>query len=241
MVIENYDRLQFRVWNGKTKSYLKPIEVDELTVFLLCHFSSDYIVEQSTGLKDANHNDIYEGDVVYIPSEDVFGKVCWDRITARFTVIYEDICTDFDHLSGGDLEVFGNIHEFNFYIKDEAEEVTLDRLIGKTINCINGLHKGSEEIIFGCTDGTVYKMYHPQDCCEQVDLDDFYGDVQDIMNSPILKAEVRTNNDNPKETCDESCTWTFYTLSTIKGTVDLRWYGTSNGYYSERVDFIRIK
>jgi len=40
-----------------------------------------------------------------------------------------------------------------------------------------------------------------------------------------------------KEFQDDSFTWTFYNFQTAKGHVTIRWYGESNGYYSESVEF----
>lgn len=125
----------------------------------------------------------------------------------------------------------------------ERKEVLFSILKGKTITKIEGLEIDSDNIFFETSDGSRYHMYHPQDCCESVLIDDVCGDINDILNSPILLAEEVTSNENPEgieKGYQESFTWTFYRLSTFKGDITIRWYGESNGWYSESVDFYEI-
>ena len=110
-------------------------------------------------------------------------------------------------------------------------------LIGKTIIEIRGARRGSNHISFLFNDGSAMKMSHLQDCYESVEVEDICGDINDLIGSPLLGAEVVNNaSKTPRERYDESYTWTFYKFRTVKGYVDIRWYGTSNGYYSEDVD-----
>jgi hypothetical protein len=114
-------------------------------------------------------------------------------------------------------------------------------LIGKTITSMTG-DQGDEEIIFTLDNGDQYKMYHYQDCCESVNIEDICGNIDDILNSPILIAdESESQNETPEGVSileyQDSFTWTFYRLGTIKGDITIRWYGSSNGYYSESVTF----
>lgn len=125
------------------------------------------------------------------------------------------------------------------------EECKIDALLGKTIVAINGCEVGEREIHFVCSDGTEYLMYHEQDCCECVDIEDVCGDPKRLLNSPITLAEDISNEMDHGEKgvseWDDSWTWTWYKLATVNEYVTIRWYGTSNGYYSEYVNFARIK
>lgn len=122
-------------------------------------------------------------------------------------------------------------------------ETEFSTLLGQTITKIEGAEKGNDEIIFTLLNGTQYCMYHDQDCCESVTVEDVNGDINDLLNTPILLAEEATSQENPSDFSDyinDSFTWTFYKLATINGYVTIRWYGESNGYYSESVSFKQI-
>lgn len=114
-------------------------------------------------------------------------------------------------------------------------KANFEDLKGKTIIKVEGLEKGSDEILFHTSDGIVYKMFHYQECCESCIVEDVNGEIDDLIGSPILMAEERTNGEEDTSYGIEQ--WTFYTLATIRGYVDIRWYGESNGYYSTGVYF----
>lgn len=119
--------------------------------------------------------------------------------------------------------------------------VPFSTLLGKTFKDVYKTQdeSGDDEIIFELDDSKFYKMCHEQDCCESVFIESVVGDLNDLIGSPILLAEESTREDNTVE--HESATWTFYKLATIKGYVDIRWFGSSNGYYSESVDLFECE
>jgi len=108
---------------------------------------------------------------------------------------------------------------------------------GMTMTSVTrGTRAGGQDLIhFVATNGEEYHMTHYQDCCESVDIEDICGDLSDLVGVPLLQAEEATHS-GP----DTDSTWTFYKFATIKGVVTVRWYGQSNGYYSETADFVKV-
>ncbi len=107
-------------------------------------------------------------------------------------------------------------------------------MIGRTMVSVTG-EPGGESMVFTSTEGDEFNFYHGQDCCEHVEIEDIVGDLSVLCGAPILGAEESTEEGSKEG--DESGTWTFYRYWTVKGTVTVRWYGSSNGYYSETADY----
>jgi hypothetical protein len=105
-------------------------------------------------------------------------------------------------------------------------------LLGRKMVRVENLD--NEEIRFTADNNKSWRLYHEQGCCEEVRVEDIAGDLSDLVGSPLLMAEEVINDQG------DCFTWTFYKFATIKGYVTIRWYGESNGCYSETVDFEEI-
>jgi len=127
----------------------------------------------------------------------------------------------------------------------------LKDLIGKKLKSVARIDYGFggyNEIIFTTINNKKYHLYHRNNCCENVYIEDICGALNDLVGSPITMAEEIDNKVSASATkkanggyMPESYTWTFYKFATIKGYVTMRWLGTSNGYYSESVYFDEVK
>jgi len=101
----------------------------------------------------------------------------------------------------------------------------------------------SESVTFYLTQDDYFVLKHLQNCCECVWLEDVCGDLTDLENTPMVVAEeLSSHPDYQDENTDYGIQeWTFYNFRTNKGTVSLRFCGTSNGYYSVGVNVLRYK
>lgn len=120
---------------------------------------------------------------------------------------------------------------------DYNSEAKIENMVGKVFTSVT--QDGSEMVFENAAERFVF--FHSQDCCESVSIEDVCGDLQDLVGEPLLMAE-QVEGVTPAEFNEadhESVTWTFYKFATRKGYVDVRWFGSSNGYYSEGVSLGR--
>lgn len=103
-------------------------------------------------------------------------------------------------------------------------------MIGRTMRSVTGSAGGSE-MLFVSTGGDEFRFYNSEestgnDC--DVHIEDIDGSLDWLTGEPITQAEAVEEAGS-----EESGTWSFLRYATSKGSVTVRWFGTSNGYYSE--------
>jgi hypothetical protein len=62
-------------------------------------------------------------------------------------------------------------------------------------------------LVMRADDGRTFALWHIQDCCEHVTIEDITGDLQDLIGTPIVVAEETSNRGDDYE--DGTSTWTF--------------------------------
>ena len=112
----------------------------------------------------------------------------------------------------------------------------LNNLVGATILSVEGCIVGSDTVTF-YTDKGDLRLYFDNDyygpCHVNVRVEDVTGDPADLIGGVVAVAEERSNQEG--ERGDYRTKWTFYTIRTSKGDLDLRWLGKDNGYYGVSV------
>lgn len=80
-----------------------------------------------------------------------------------------------------------------------------------------------------------YDMYHSQDCCERVVLDETVGNINDITDEVITDAFTTDDGAEDDDRSYEYVEYTNFHVVSAKGTVVFRWIGSGNGYYGTGV------
>lgn len=130
--------IKFRAWDKETNKYFEPTyqsymgRLEELTIALsgrlqkrTCRgvagestFHGRYVVEQYTGLKDSNGDDIYENDLVLLDPDDPPYQVIFDEGKFELSNDYLGLVYDLseEHM---DCEIVGNVHEDQELLEEE--------------------------------------------------------------------------------------------------------------------------
>lgn len=117
-------------------------------------------------------------------------------------------------------------------------------LIGLTLASIKrGDANNPDRLELVTKEGRSFLFYHSQDCCESVAINRIKGSLRKLIGHKIITAKEVVSSDDPpfyrkSSYIAESQTWTILTLATKNHEVEILWYGTSNGYYSESVSFV---
>lgn len=126
--------IKFRAWHKDIKKMYKIGQItlekgtwnyepeDRDFIGMSKPYQPSFILMQYTGLKDKNGKEIYEGDIVYVVSEDENAFILWDEETARYIIQFDGWCADFDNYYAKELEVICNIYENKVLLENEGLE-----------------------------------------------------------------------------------------------------------------------
>lgn len=114
------------------------------------------------------------------------------------------------------------------------------KLIGKTITQAF-ITKDNTKLILKSHDQT-FTLYGSSDDDADSWVEDIDNDLSTILNSPILSVQEKSKKLSDKDIDQKNSahvenypTWYFYEISTIKGSVTLRFYSQDGTFYSAKM------
>ncbi len=110
----------------------------------------------------------------------------------------------------------------------------MKQLTGEVLTHVD-VDDSKNQILLTTESGKTYLLYHPQDCCESVKIEDVDGEWHTLLGKAIEQATWEEDSENDPPEYAESWTRTTLTFRVSDATVICRWIGESNGYYSEVV------
>jgi len=112
------------------------------------------------------------------------------------------------------------------------QNVEINFLVGKTCSSVQVFFDEENNVIFFNTPEGTLSMRHNQECCETVFVKQIDGDLNDLVDTPILSAyrETKGIGYNESDYVKKADLWTFYRFQTAKGPVTISWHGTSEDW-----------
>lgn len=95
---------------------------------------------------------------------------------------------------------------------------SITNMIGKTFTAVTVNDEKTEMDLH--YEGGRFRFEHMQECCESVYITDIEGDLDSLVGSPILVAQVVIEDDTEEDDehgRGEISQWTFYKVATVKG------------------------
>lgn len=93
----------------------------------------------------------------------------------------------------------------------------------------------NEAIVFDNGANELYVLTHIQECCENVWIESITGELEDLIDSPLIMAEVASQTKRDEDGFADQIFY-FYKFATAKGYVTIRFVADDTPYYSTEVE-----
>lgn len=125
-------------------------------------------------------------------------------------------------------------------MSENEDELPTENPLPARIGQVLGLEVGADRLkIHLPALKTTLEFWHEQNCCESVAILEIDGEEALVEGATLISVEARGMGCQQTKDGDEETT--FYTFRTSLGVCCVRWYGTSNGFYSTSVGVRFVK